>query len=498
MNKPLKIMQVTMRHKIMFLLAILDIASLAVAFYLAYYLRFHNNFLLYHLVLDPTSYVVLFIFSLPVFIIIFYCCHLYDNDELFYGTSEYVQVIKGVCFGVVGVISVSFLIHGPPPSRGWLLLFWLSSTVLMGIGRFAARRILRPRLRDTKHLERVLIVGANEEATAITRRLMETSHLEVVGFLDDFSPVGEQVINGLKVQGSPKDFAEISQKERVSKLILIPGAVSWETTREILSAAYKMNGLTLLVAPGFGDLFSVNLKVSYVDYVPFLKFRPGYNSGFNRVLKGIIDWSLASIFFLSSLPIILVWGAWIWYRRGRPIFETQEILGRHGRPFLLYKFSLLGVQNRSFYSSGAKIECHATTSLSILERIVLRTGLDRLPNFINVLKGQMSLVGPHPLKSNNKSSYRAWLPNLLSVKPGMTGPWAIEDIDSLQQEVSTTLSYIHNWTPWKDMQILILTLFYLLQKGLKVPSTSLQIYSSDKGRHEFFLPETRRNSVQSQ
>lgn len=464
------------RGVVVFLL-ILDIVLLASAFYLAYLLRIESGLLVYEMSPDGASYFLLFFYSLPIILTILYFCNLYDHHELLYGTSEYVQVIKGIGFGVLGIISISFFVRGPAPSRGWLFLFWICGTILVGTGRFAARRILRPMMRSHGRSERVMIVGANEEATAITRRLTETGHLEVIGFLDDFSPVGEEVLNGLKIKGSPVDFEEIALKEGVTKLILVPGAVSWETTREILSTATKRNGLTILVVPGLSELLSVSLRVSYVGYVPFLRFRPGYSSGLNSMFKGVIDWSLALIIFFTSLPILILWSAWIWYRQGRPIFETQEFLGRYGRPIFLYKFSLpeARIAHRSFFSHREKTEPQIAASRSAFERLLIRTGLDRLPNFINVLKGQISLVGPRPLQPEETKKYGIWLPNLLSVKPGMTGPWAIEEINNVQQEISTTLSYIQTWTPWKDIQIFILTVFYILQKGLRLPNNLIQV-----------------------
>jgi lipopolysaccharide/colanic/teichoic acid biosynthesis glycosyltransferase len=451
-------------------LVILDIAALATAFYLAFFLRIESGILPYDLEPDLSAYFWLFFYSLPIILTIFYFCHLYDHHELFYGTSEYVQVIKGVGFGVLGIIFVSFFVHGPPPSRGWLFIFWISGIILVGVGRFGARRIVRPIMRSRKRSERVLVVGGNEEATAIARRLMETGRLEVVGFLDDFSPIGEEVLDGLTIKGSPENFQEIARKEGVTKLILVPEAVSWETTREIFSIASKGNSLTILVAPGLSELFSASLRVSYVGYVPFLRFRFGYASGLNRVFKGIIDWSLAFMLFLGTLPIILFCSAWIWFRRGRPIFKVQEVLGRFGKPIRLYKFPLPGdrMAHRSFYSGAERRDPHPGGSLSPLKRVFIGTGLDRLPSLVNVLKGQISLVGPRPLRPEETKQYGIWLPNLQSVKPGLTGPWAIEQINNLQQEISTTLSYIQTWTPWKDIHIFILTVFYLLHRGLKV------------------------------
>ena len=100
-----------------------------------------------------------------------------------------------------------------------------------------------------------------------------------------------------------------------------------------------------------------------------------------------------------------------------------------------------------------------------MEQILFSTGLDKLPQLVNVLLGQMSLVGPRAISPSEDQQCKNSLWKFVSVKPGMTGPWAIGDHD-LQQEIASTQSYIHTWTPWKDIQILILTLFFLLQKRL--------------------------------
>jgi lipopolysaccharide/colanic/teichoic acid biosynthesis glycosyltransferase len=453
------------------ILACIDTIALIAAFYLACWLRLESGLLSHSAGIDVLQYQQAFLLSLPLFLIIFYGCHLYDLQEIFYGTAEYVQVIKGMTFATLGLIVVSFVVHSQPLSRSCLLLFWIFGLISVGLARFTIRRIIRPLFRSGIRTERTLIVGASEEAKIIAQTLKETGPLEIVGFLDDFSPVGEKVSGEMMVKGSPEDYERIAREENVSKLILVPGAVSWETYRQITFAATKWNGLDVLVAPGLSGLLSGNLRVSYIGYVPMLRFQPGYTSGLDKILKNFIDLSIGSIVFLFSLPLILAISMILMIQKGRPIFGKHEVLGLNGRSFYTYRFPTgVGIRNQRAFYTAPELDppVWGGDQLS-LQRFLFATGLDKLPQLINVLRGQMSLVGPRAVYFSEVQDYGIWLRNFVGVKPGMTGPWALGDYD-LQQEIASTLSYISSWTPWKDIQILLLTLFYVLQKRLTVRS----------------------------
>jgi lipopolysaccharide/colanic/teichoic acid biosynthesis glycosyltransferase len=448
----------------------IDALALGAAFYLGFWLRLESGFLYYGARFDLAAYHQVFLFSLPLCWMLFYSCHLYDLHEIYYGTTEYIQVIKAVTFAVLGMIVVTFILHSQPMARGWLLLFWIFGIVLVGLSRFLIRRIIRPFFRSGRRSEPTLVVGASEEAKTIAQTLKATGRFDIVGFLDDFSPVGEKVSGEMIVKGSPEDYERIAKEEGVSKLILVPGAVSWETYREISLEAAKWNGLDVLVAPRLGGLLSGNLRVSYIGYVPMLRFRPGYASGLDKVIKTFIDLSLGLVLFLVSLPMMLFVAAVIWWQEGRPIFESHKVLGLHGRPFHTYKFFTGSVtdNNQYFQAPTEKGTPRQDCRVSWVER----TGLDKLPQLINVLLGQMSLVGPRTVKMpEGCRGDVVRLQNLMAIKPGLTGPWAFGPCD-YQEEIAATLSYIHTWTPWKDLQILCLTLFYLLQKGLMVRLTA--------------------------
>jgi lipopolysaccharide/colanic/teichoic acid biosynthesis glycosyltransferase len=446
----------------------IDALMLSAAFILGFWLRLESGLLVYSSAYDVWVYHQVLILSLPLFGVIFYSCRLYEVDEIFFGTSEYVQVIKAMTFAVIAVIVVSFIIHSQPLSRSWLLLFWIFGIFFVCLGRFALRRIIRIFFRSGRLLEPVLIVGGSEEARTITRTLNKSGRFKIVGFLDDFSPVGQKVIGDIKIKGSPQDCERIAREEGVSKLILVPGAVSWDTYQDIFFEATKWRGLEVLVAPRLGGLFNGNLRVCYIGYVPMLIFQPGYSSGMNKFIKYCLDFSLGMIIFLLTLPVLLIIGVSLYSRHGLPIFERHQVLGLHGRTFHAFKFFTgLGTTRRFFQTAAGTGTADLGGENHWLQRILFTTGLDKLPQLINVLRGQMSLVGPRTIYMVDVQSYGIWLQNLVTVKPGMTGPWAFGQRD-IQQEIAMAFSYIHTWTPWKDLQIFCLTFFFLMQKRLMV------------------------------
>jgi lipopolysaccharide/colanic/teichoic acid biosynthesis glycosyltransferase len=480
------------------LLPAIDSLALAAAFLLAFWVRIGSGVIFYGAEFNTISYVQIFFCSLPLFLIIFYTIHLYDHHDIFFGTFEYVQVIKGVALGVLGVIVVSFFLHDNV-SRGCLIIFWLLGTIFTGLARFSFRRVIRPLFRSGQQSDRALVLGASEEASAIAQILMKTGRIEVVGFLDDFSPIGEEVRDGIMVKGSPQDYERIAREEGVTQLILVPGAVSWETYREILAEAMKWNGLNILIAPRLSGIFSLNLRVSYISYVPMLRVRFGHAGSLDKFAKTCLDWVLASGLFIFSLPVMLAFSLWLLYRKGWPIYESHLVFGLYGKPFHTYKFrtGLTGTRHRQFISHSRTNISGALTRKLSLERFLLISGLDKMPQLINVLCGQMSLVGPRTIYEEEARSYGIWLPSIMAVKPGMTGPWAITEFRDLEQEISLTLSYIHSWTPWKDIQILIFTLFYLIQKRLGVRTDEPATISFDEGvKSAMLFPQTWRDQVE--
>jgi lipopolysaccharide/colanic/teichoic acid biosynthesis glycosyltransferase len=135
------------------------------------------------------------------------------------------------------------------------------------------------------------------------------------------------------------------------------------------------------------------------------------------------------------------------------VFEPYHVLGAHQKPFTTWKF-------RTHYADPAR-----RTMDYPLARWLYRLGLDKLPQFVNILRDEMSLVGPRPIPVARAAVYQEWLPTLLAVKPGFTGPWVVgaREVLTLQDEIRLDLYYIRNWTIWLDLQILLQTALRLLE-----------------------------------
>ena len=365
---------------------------------------------------------------------------LYTPARLLGGTEEYAAVVKTNTFGIVGLIIISFMLDPfHPLARGWFVLAWVLSIVLMGGARFLFRRVIFGLRRYGLFIERAVIAGVNDQGQAIAAQLGTDGGWHIVGFLDDYLPVGTKVGDDLRVLGSPVAVETIAHEHNVSQVIVIANALTWESFQHIIrDAGGPSNGYQVALSPGFYELLTTNVQVSHRAFVPLLTIDRMRITGVDAWLKLGLDYilSIALITMLSRLMGLVV--LLLRLRRQGNAIQGHPVLGRTRRYFSTLKF-------RSGLGAG-----------STLERWLYVTGLDKLPQLFNVLSGNMSLVGPRTVPDMCEKAYAGWLPNLLTVKPGIVGPWVMLSRSnvSLEEEMRLNMHYIRNWTIWLDLQIL--------------------------------------------
>ena len=439
-------------------LAGVDALAVVASLSLAYVVRLSSGLLAYTATYHPETYRIFLLVSVPLWLLIFAALGLYRVDGLLGGLGEYTAVLRGSMGGVISIVILSFFLGEKfILSRGWLLLVWGFSVLLVGGGRFAMRRVAYALRRQGYLTARVLIVGANDQGIAMAEQWLRspTSGMAVIGFLDDFKTIGTRVIDGLEVLGRPTALATIAHKVHAQEVVIVSGAVGWESFQEILGRPLRRNGYIVRLSPGFYATLGTGVVVSNKSFVPLLTMSESRLAGLDVALKHVIDYTLALILCIPTLPAVAVIAAGLKRAApGEPLFDRHAMWGLGKAPFAMWKF-------------------HTRPGGSRLEDALLASGLDKLPQLCNVLAGQMSLVGPRPRAAGGDPGDACVSQNLHTVKPGILGPWMIDAVWLSGNEQQDELSYVRNWTVWLDLQVIFQTLLPWLVLGRrKQPSHS--------------------------
>ncbi len=440
------------------LLRVLLVAVDAVAIWggltLAYRLRFTSGLLQYHAAWSAEVYGTLTLICVPLWLLWGGVIGLYRRDTLLGGLGEYKLVLDACTGGVMQLVLVSFLWRELGMiSRGWILLAWLSSCLAMGTGRFVVRRIGYQLRRQGWFRDRVLIVGASEQGAAIAEQWLHSrrSGMELAGFLDDFKPVGTPVVDGLQVLGRPSALPAIAHQLGANEVVVVAGATSWETFEELVVHAVHRNGYTLRMSPGFYETLTTGMAVANKTFVPLYSVNSSRLVGLEAMVKTMLDYGLGLPALVLTAPLMVGIGLALRFDgTGKAALQRHTVLGR-GRRFVMLKFRSAGPTD--------------VGSATAFESLLYRTGLDKLPQLLDVITGCMSLVGPRPRVLGKEGDPPDTVRNLTTVKPGLVGPWLVRSHWSTGNEARDDLYYVRNWTIWLDLQIIIQVTASLVLRG---------------------------------
>ncbi|WP_129674427.1 sugar transferase [Candidatus Chloroploca sp. Khr17] len=451
------------------ILAIGDMLAVIAAFMLAYLLRFYTNWPIFNEGSnEPHFYATLMVALVPSWIALFALYGLYKPHYLGGGTQEYTKVFNACTLGMVLVIILTFLVPDVVVARAWLLLAWLASVSFTILWRFSARRGIY-RMRHQGWLtERVVVLGANAEGRAVATQLKAApiagSH--IVGFVDDELDVGTEVLPDVYVLGSSTTFQQVVLQHRADAVIIADTNLVRERMSLVQGAIETLSQLNVHLSPGLFDLLTIGVQVREQANVPLLTLNKTRITGLHAFSKAILDRGGALAALIIFSPLLLLIALLVRLDSPGPLIHRRRVMGAGNRSFDAFKFRSMYVDGNTRLTPEQKQELATSGKLKEDPRVtrlghfLRRTSLDELPQLVNVLLGQMSLVGPRMITQDELHHFGRWQHNLLMVRPGLTGLWQISGRSNLGYEdrVRLDMHYIRNYSIWLDLYIVFRTI----------------------------------------
>jgi exopolysaccharide biosynthesis polyprenyl glycosylphosphotransferase len=448
-------------------LLLVDAASICLGFALAYLVRFHLPWGLFYEYSSPplNFYVALTVSIMPLFLLVLACYHLYSERRVYDGAKEYTRIVSAVTMAVMLVTLATFLVSsGLVIARGWIMLSWIALIVTVSTGRFVVRRLVH-RLRRAGYLgTRVLIVGSGSDAEALADRIRQTptSGLQIAGVLDCATLTG-----GDFESGTWTPFGALIAARQADALVLSAASVPQPVLSRIVREVSQLP-TALHVVPGMYEILTTGVQAGEIGGLPLITMNKVRITGLDLVLKRMLDYLVAIGVLVVTSPIMLLAAIAVRVSSPGPILHRRRVVGQQGRIFEAWKFRTMRIDGDAILQRHPELQEELLRTGKLVDdprvtgvgRLLRRWSIDELPQLINVLRGQMSLIGPRMITEPELDHFGRWRENVSTVKPGLTGLWQISGRSDLGYEdrVRLDMHYIRNYSIWLDVEILFRTI----------------------------------------
>jgi exopolysaccharide biosynthesis polyprenyl glycosylphosphotransferase len=442
-----------------------DAVAVSTALFLASIIRFE---IMGETPAATLDYALIIAIAVPASVVLFWLYGLYEPRQVLGPVNEFKQVFHGVVAGVV-LLFMADSAFNLELSRAWAFIALATGLTIVGGERLVLRKSLHFLRRRGGDATRTIVLGANQEATTMARTLEREGWLgyKIIGFVDDNVPVGQELEDGQRVIGATADLRELIVENQATLVLVAATAFDAPRLNRLFWELQSMD-VDLQITSGTIDLMASRMIVQSVAGVPLLFVR---RTGMDKVQKSIkrsIDLLGSGLGLLILLPFLAAIALWIKLDSEGGVFFKQVRVGRDGELFTVWKFRTM---IKDAEKKRAELE-HLSEGPGLLfklkedpritrsGRFLRRYSLDELPQLWNVLRGDMSLVGPRPALPVEVEQYDEWVRNRLKVKPGITGLWQVSGRTetSFADYVRFDLFYIQNWSLSLDLWILWRTL----------------------------------------
>lgn len=451
-------------------LILLDSLMVGLAFSTAYLARFVFDLpLLREVGSQPQLYLQLSLLFLPVWLLAIAAEGGYTQRYLFIGSEEYRRLFHATAFAALGSTLITFLFK-IDLSRGWMMLSWLFALLLLLTERYLYRRWRQFQNRRRPPQHKVLIIGSNKEAAEVAKVINNASYLgsQVVGALNG---IGRSV-KDIRVIGQVSNLKAKVAEVKPEAVVVIPSALGAKAA-SVYSQLKDLN-CHVYITPSLKDVVSSRVSIQPIGELPLIRVEKVTIDGLKGFLKRLFDLTVTLPLLVLLAPFFLLISVLIKLDTPGSVFFRQTRVGKNGRLFTCYKFRSMVVNAEAKLKELKKLneakghifKIKNDPRITKVGRWLRRYSLDELPQLFNVLKGEMSLVGPRPPLPSEVANYNEWEKQRLAVKPGMTGYWQIygraQDVFDFEEVVKMDLFYIENWSLTLDLYLLWRTLWVVL------------------------------------
>jgi exopolysaccharide biosynthesis polyprenyl glycosylphosphotransferase len=473
-------MYIYFRKKILFnVLKILDIffmLSALVISLLFWSVHQDNDLAMWELLyvkINLMNIVLLLIFML-IWRLIFQFLGLYDSTRLENGKAEGKTLLLAVLIGTMVLLALAVSFQRGHINRETLLSFMVLAGVLTWGGRTALRIILGKVRQWNRNVCRLLLVGSNHRAYNFVRSVLATPQLgyHIVGYIDDpwDDRNGGKPDGTLKQLGALQDLDTVIDREEIDEVVITLPIRSYYEQIQRMIAACEIRGLQAHLLSDFFQCTIARPRMLEFDGIPIVAFTTGTCAVWGTYLKRAFDVIVASLLGLGLAPLFLLLALLIKVcSPNGPVFFVQRRVGYNRRQFKMLKFRTMVPDAERLQPSlehlneaqGPVFKIKNDPRITPIGRILRKTSLDELPQLFNVIKGDMSLVGPRPLPLRDVERFEeAWLKRRFSVKPGITCLWQVSGRSNATFDtwIAQDLVYIDNWSFHLDLKILCKTI----------------------------------------
>ena len=445
------------------LMLVSDLLLVAGCWLLAYGVRFY-------VIVPPITggevpplgpYLLMLIPILLVWGVSFHAFDLYRPRRIGSHLSEAADIAKGSTMGALVLVAVmAFFFKGYEYSRVVIVYFWLLSIGLVWFSRAAFREALRFARRRGYNLRGAVIIGDGEPVTAVLQRIQSRPDvgLRVLGLVGD----DKDRAGSTRWLGGYADLRAVLDAHEVDHVIIALAHEDYARLPGLLDAIGD-EPVTIHVVPDLIRFTSLRGGVEDFEGIPFIHLRDSPLHGWSRIAKRAFDLVFAATVLVLLSPVMLGIALAVKLTSPGPILYRQDRMGLDGQRFQMLKFRTMGVNAEA--STGPVWASQGDARRTRLGAFLRRFSLDELPQFVNVLRGQMSVVGPRPERPVFVEGFRRTVPGYMlrhKVKSGITG-WAqvhgLRGNTSLEKRIERDIEYIERWSLWLDLKIIMMTVF---------------------------------------